>query len=90
MRKLLFTLIAFCSLMLGNTVNAQVKFGVVGGWNVSKVSYEDLQGTAKSRSGWYLGPKAQFTLPLVGIGLDVAAEYSQRKLNADGNNKRFR
>ncbi len=90
MRKLLFTLIAFCSLMLGNTVNAQVKFGVVGGWNVSKVSYEDLQGTAKSRSGWYLGPKAQFTLPLVGIGLDVAAEYSQRKLNADGNNKTYR
>ncbi len=90
MRKVLFTLVALCGMMLCPTSSAQVKFGVVGGWNVSKISYSDIQGTAKSRSGWYIGPKAEIMLPIMGLGVDVAAEYSQRKLNAEDNNKTYR
>ena len=90
MRKIVITLVALCCMMLCNRVDAQVRFGVVGGWNVSKISYKDIQGTAKSRSGWYVGPKAEIMLPVMGLGLDVAAEYSQRKLNSDGEDKTYR
>ncbi len=82
-------LAAVCVMSLPNTVNAQFKFGLVGGLNVSKVSYKDISATSKSRTGWYVGPKAQFTVPIVGIGLDVAAEYSQRDLNTEGKTKTY-
>ena len=32
----------------------------------------------------FLGPMAEFTLPIIGIGADVAALYSQTDLGADG------
>ena len=89
MKKLLCLSVVVCMSLFYGTANAQVKFGVVGGLNVSKVSYKDISGTAKSRTGWYIGPKAQFTLPLVGIGVDVAAEYSQRDLNSNGSTKQY-
>lgn len=34
----------------------------------------------------FVGPMAEFTLPIIGIGADVAALYSQTDLGADGEN----
>ena len=91
MKKLLSTFFLALALCAANTVEAQVKIGVVAGMNLSKLSFDKVPDCSSSnRTGWYVGPKAQFTLPVVGIGLDVAAEYSQRKLNVNGESKTSR
>ena len=58
--------------------SAQLKFGVEGGLNASKVSVDQLN--AKNRTGWFIGPKVQFTAPVIGLGLDAALLYSQKYL----------
>ena len=60
-------------------------WGVVGGLNLSKVSFgKEWKNTFSSdnRAGWYIGPKVAFSLPL-GLAFDGSVQYSQRKLNID-------
>lgn len=76
----LMIVVCFCMAM---PAQAQLHFGVKGGVNLSKVSFskDDLKGD--NRTGFFIGPMAEFTLPLVGIGLDVAALYSQTDLKEE-------
>lgn len=74
--KMLFLALVACCCVL--PVNAQLKFGVEGGLNASKVSVDQLN--AKNRTGWFIGPKVQFTAPIIGLGLDAALLYSQKYL----------
>lgn len=72
-------------------------WGVVGGMNLSKVSFKGEWAdnlSSDNRAGWYIGPKVAFSLPL-GLAFDGSVQYSQRKLSADaqqldGNSKTFR
>lgn len=59
--------------------NAQIKFGLTGGLNLTNVNVKDAQGTVKSRAGFFIGPTVKFTLPVVGLGVDAAAVYDQRE-----------
>ena len=63
--------------------NAQIKFGVTGGLNMTNVSVKDaasdVSGAFKSRAGFFIGPTVKFTLPIVGLGVDAAAVYDQRE-----------
>lgn len=59
--------------------NAQIKFGVQAGLNVSNVSVSDLKGSVDSRAGFFIGPTVKFTLPIVGLGVDASALYDQRE-----------
>jgi hypothetical protein len=63
--------------------NAQIKFGVTGGLNMTNVSVKDAaadaKGAFKSRAGFFIGPTVKFTLPIVGLGVDAAAVYDLRE-----------
>lgn len=76
-------MVAVCA-MIAMPAQAQLKFGVKGGLNLSKVSFSasDLKGD--NRTGWFIGPMAEFTVPLIGVGADVAALYSQTDLATKG------
>ena len=58
---------------------AQVKFGVKGGLNVTKMSVSSDVYSADNNNGFFIGPTVKFTLPIVGLGIDAAALYDQRK-----------
>lgn len=81
-------IIAIVALALGTACAAPAlaqgfQWGVVGGLNLSKISIKgDYKANLSSdnRTGWYIGPKVSFSLPL-GLGFDGAVEYSQRRLN---------
>jgi len=66
---------------------AQIDFGVVAGMNVSKANIKDYRENFRSsnRAGWFVGPKVEFTVPVVGIGADISAQYSQRSINVNDN-----
>ncbi len=81
MKKILSALFLLAVVM--TAANAQVKFGVTGGLTVNKLSLssglKDAGATAKNAGGWFAGPKLYLTVPLVGLGVDGALLYTERK-----------
>jgi len=76
----LFTLL----IVSGLTAQAQFKFGLKAGVNLSKLSYsgsKDVQtlynDNVENLTGFQVGPMAEFTVPILGIGADAAILYSQ-------------
>lgn len=67
---------------------AQVKFGLQGGLNLTNISVKEAAGNPaaaiKSRTGFFIGPTVRFTLPIVGLGVDAAALYDQREGKVEG------
>ena len=58
---------------------AQFSWGIQAGLNMTNVSTSDLNGSVKSRTGFFVGPTIKFTLPIVGLGIDASALYDQRE-----------
>lgn len=85
--KKVFTLIALAiALMTTLSANAQIKFGLKGGLNVTNMSLSTEVLDANNQTGFFVGPTIKVTLPIVGLGVDAAALYDQRdaKLGVDG------
>ena len=67
------------ALLTASPSQPQIKFGVKGGLNVTKMSVSSDVYSADNNNGFFIGPTVKFTLPLVGLGIDAAALYDQRK-----------
>lgn len=48
-----------------------------GGLNVSKLHLSEETFKSDNRTGFFIGPTAEFTLPLLGLGIDASAMYNQ-------------
>ena len=58
--------------------NAQVKLGVKGGLNISDMSIDKKVFDSSNQTGFFIGPTLKVSLPLTGLGVDIAALYDQR------------
>ena len=85
MKKIISTLFVAVALMLTGVQSAQAQFGwgVKGGVNMSKMDPEEGP-ESDNFTGFFIGPMAEFTLPIVGLGVDGALLYSQTGLESDG------
>ena len=79
MRKFFSIIVMAVALLTAVPSQAQIKFGVKGGLNVTKMSVSSDVYSADNNNGFFIGPTVKFTLPLVGLGIDAAALYDQRK-----------
>ena len=61
-----------------SSAQAQVKFGLKGGLNVTNMSLNSEVFDADNQTGFFIGPTVKFTLPIVGLGIDASALYDQR------------
>ena len=57
---------------------AQIKFGIKGGLNITDMSLTSDVVDASNRTGFFIGPTVRFNLPVVGLGIDASALYDQR------------
>lgn len=57
---------------------AQLRFGVKGGVNISSVHFNSDLLDADNVTGFQIGPMIETSIPLVGVGLDAAILYSQK------------
>jgi len=74
--------IIFTMLLLSTlAASAQIAFGVKGGLNISKVHFSSDMIDTDNLTGFQIGPMAEFTVPLLGIGMDAAILYSQKGLD---------
>jgi hypothetical protein len=81
MKKVLSILMVAVALMMAAPAQAQlIKFGVKGGMNFSELDFSVKNyGEVKDNStGFFIGPMAEITLPIIGLGVDGALMYSQR------------
>lgn len=83
MKKLLSTLMVIACLAFAIPAQAQIQFGVKGGLNISKISLSKEVFNPDNRAGFFIGPTAEFTLPLLGIGLDASALYNQYGIDTE-------
>ena len=78
-------MIAICCLAMAMPAQAQlIKFGVKGGLNLSKLRFSNEAMDyliSDNTSGFFFGPMAEVTIPVVGLGVDGALLYSQRGEN---------
>lgn len=87
--KKLFTLIVLAAATyFAVPANAQLKFGIKGGLNITDMSLSNDVFETSNRTGFFIGPTIKFTLPIVGLGLDASALYDQREgeINVEGDN----
>lgn len=81
MKKIVSTLVVILCLFIAVPSQAQIKFGLKGGLDISKLDTKVSDNT----TGFFVGPMLDVTLPIIGLGFDVAALYSQSGI--DVNNK---
>lgn len=65
---------------------AQVKFGVRGGVNLTNMKMSGGAFDESNRAGFFVGPTVKFTVPIVGLSCDASAIYDSRsaKISAEG------
>lgn len=72
-----------CMFMATTTAQAQlIKWGVKGGVNVTKIDFDDMKD---KQAGFFIGPMAEMTIPVVGLGVDAALLFSQKGIKADSD-----
>lgn len=89
MKKIMMILLATVALSMPS--QAQVKFGLKGGLNLTNMTFSEsgVKDAVKNKAGFFVGPTVKFTLPVVGLSLDASALYDQRSakssyMNLDG------
>ena len=81
MKKFISTLLVAACLFAAIPAQAQIRWGLKGGVNLTKPKLSGFGDNFKSdnTTGFFVGPMVEFTLPIVGLGVDGALLYSQRK-----------
>lgn len=81
--KRIFTAMLFAAAMMTATVaQAQIKFGLKGGLNVTNMSFSQDVADKSNRAGFFVGPTVKVGIPLAGLGVDAAVLYDQREAEA--------
>ena len=77
MKKIVSVLMVVVALMVATPAQAQlIKFGLKGGVDMTKLDMDGLK--SDNTTGFFIGPMAEVTLPIVGLGIDGAAMFAQR------------
>jgi hypothetical protein len=86
MKKIFGVIALAAAFLFAAPAQAQFKFGVKAGLNVSKASLDKGVLSADNRTGFFVGPMAEFTLPIIGLGVDAALLYDNKsvKVGAEG------
>ena len=69
---------------------AQLSTGIKGGLNLTNNYLSDFSAagvsntlSAKNMTGFFIGPTAEFTIPIIGLGLEASLLYSQKGSSYD-------
>ena len=87
MKKIFGALMIAVCIGMAMPAQAQLHFGVKGGLNLSKASFSDVKENFKKDNftGFFIGPMAEFNIPVVGLGVDASLLFAQRGIKiSDG------
>ena len=61
-----------------------IKFGVKGGLDITNMSFDKKVFDTSNKVGWFVGPSLQVSLPVAGLGVDIAGLYDQKTTEVNG------
>ena len=81
-------MIAVCCMLMAMPVQAQLlKWGVKGGVNMTKIDWDGgYKGNKDNSTGFFIGPMAEFNIPIVGLGVDASLLFAQRGIKVSEGN----
>lgn len=79
MKKVLSIVFMVAAMLFASNANAQIKFGLKGGLNVTSMSFSEEVFDASNKTGFFVGPMVKVTVPVVGLSFDAAALYDQKE-----------
>ena len=79
MKKVLSIVFLVAVMLFAANANAQIKFGLKGGLNVTSMSFSEEVFDASNKTGFFVGPMVKVTVPIVGLSFDAAALYDQKE-----------
>lgn len=83
MRKIISALLVAVCVGMAMPAQAQlIKFGVKGGLNLAKADFNKSDFKTDNFTGFFIGPMAEVTIPVVGLGVDGAVLFSQKGIKA--------
>ena len=85
MKRIISVLLVAVCIGMAMPAQAQLKWGVKGGVNVAKVTFDDKLLKSDNMAGFFIGPMAEFTIPVVGLGIDGSLLFSQKCIKADND-----
>lgn len=87
MKKIISVLFIAVCMCMAMPAQAQLQWGVKGGLNMSKASFSGSDFKSDNYTGFFIGPMAEFTIPVIGLGVDGAIVYSQKGIKFDAANE---
>ena len=80
-RVITMCMVAVCCVLMATNAQAQLlRWGVKGGVNLTKLTADDYKD---KMAGFFVGPMAELTIPVVGLGVDASLLLSQKGIKAD-------
>ena len=85
MKKITYITLAIITLLITTPTKAQFCWGIKGGVSLGELSDLETEGqTLKldNYAGFFVGPKIEARIPIVGLGVEVAAMYAQKNVSS--------
>lgn len=76
--KMIFAALVVAFGLTALPASAQFRFGPKIGMNVNRLSFNKEIGNAENRAGFNAGVMTEFTVPVIGIGVDLSVMYVRR------------
>ena len=91
MKKIFGALMIAVCIGMAMPAQAQIHFGIKGGLNLSKASFSNVSENFKKDNftGFFIGPMAEFNIPIVGLGVDAALLFAQRGIKVSEGNEDY-
>lgn len=86
MRKLFLTLTLLACCATAAWSQSLLKFGVRGGLDLDKVSFDKSALSDNNRLGFFIGPMVELRVPLVGLNVDGALLYHNSEVKLEEEN----
>ena len=84
-KKIIAFLCAIAFLAVAIPAQAQLRFGVKGGLNITSVHFDSDLLKSDNVTGFHIGPMIEATMPLLGFGFDAALLYSQKGMESSSS-----
>ena len=98
MKKITSMAMMVMALFVAVPAQAQFSWGIKGGVNLVSNDLSNLSGIVQDKAqimnkdnytGFFIGPKAELRVPILGFGIEAAALYSQKGMSV-GDNETFK
>lgn len=84
-KKIIAFLCAMAFFAVAIPAQAQLRFAVKGGLNITSVHFDSDLLKSDNVTGFHIGPMIEATMPLLGFGFDAAILYSQKGMESSSS-----